>query len=98
MPNAFSILHIVSKDKFFSPFSTLDIYCWEQFIFSASIRCVSPNYAIRLDMIMAIHCEYCIQSFISCCVFISCTFDIKVSESVSFVIVFIEKYRLAIHL
>ena len=55
MPNAFSILHMVSNDIFFFPFNTLDMYCWVQFIYLASIFCVKPSSDIRLDMAAAIH-------------------------------------------
>ena len=54
MPNAFSILQIVSNDMFFCPFSTLEMYCWVQLIFPASICCVSPSSDIRFDMVEAI--------------------------------------------
>ena len=38
---------MVSNDIFFFPFNTLDMYCWVQPIFPASIFCVRPSSPSR---------------------------------------------------
>ena len=81
---------MVSSDMFFCPFSILDIYCWVQFIFSASIRCVMPSSDIRLDIRTAIACEYCAQSLLSCPTLTSCGSASKTPQGILHVTVFIE--------
>ena len=92
--NVFSILQMVSNDIFFCPFSILDIYCWVQFIFSASIRCVIPSSDIRLDMRTAIACEYCAQFLLSCPDLIVCDSVSKTPQGILHVTVFIETITL----
>lgn len=82
---------MVSNDIFFLPFSTLDMYCWVQFIFSASICCVKPSSVIRFDMAAAINYEYSAQSFLSCFTPVSCFTASKAIQGILSVVVFIER-------
>lgn len=92
--NVFSILQMVSNDIFFCPFSILDIYCWVQFIFSASIFCVKPSSDIRFDMRTAIAREYCVQSLLSCPDLTVCDSVSKIPQGILYVTVFIETIAL----
>ena len=94
MPNVFSILQMVSSDMFFCPFSILEIYCWVQFIFSASIRCDKPSSDIRFDIRTAIVREHCAQSLLSCPDLTVCDSVSKPTRGILSVTVFIETITL----
>ena len=94
MPNVFSILQMVSSDMFFCPFSILEIYCWVQFIFSASIRCDKPSSDIRFDIRTAIAREHCAQSLLSCPDLTVCGSVSKPTRGILSVTVFIETITL----
>ena len=63
-----------------------------QFIFPASICCVSPSSDIRFDMAEAIACEYSAQSLIPCSVLILFAFGVEAAEGLLSTVVFIEKH------
>lgn len=94
IPNVFSILQMVSSDMFFCPFSILEIYCWVQFIFSASIRCDKPSSDIRFDIRTAIVREHCAQSLLSCPDLTVCDSVSKPTRGILSVTVFIETITL----